>query len=318
MAALQKLAKKPAVLWGGAALLAVVAGVAWAYYWRVFYYLDARVSPLLVTGGCVLACLAAVAMAGVLHYGLRSFAAKAAACIAVCGLLFAFADPPMQTPDESEHFLRTYAISMGRFDFDGERAYPDDVAALYNAFPGAWVNAHTSAGAAEDPDTGELTAYNTAGYALKQYGEDGRVQSIADSFDAYFNDPDATPVTEPVSFMVLPFVPGAVGMFAARLLGFGALGCLYGGRIANLAVYAAICYLALRRAQKFRPAFVCVMLLPLSLYMGASLSYDSALLACYYLMLAQLTRRTWTTKDAALYAAACVWVNVAKPYINLL
>ena len=157
MAALQKLAKKPAVLWGGAALLAALAGVAWAYYWRVFYYLDARVSPLLVTGGCVLACLAAVAMAGILHYGLRSFAAKAAACIAVCGLLFAFADPPMQTPDESEHFLRTYAISMGRFDFDGERAYPDDVAALYNAFPGAWVNAHTSAGAAEDPDTGELT-----------------------------------------------------------------------------------------------------------------------------------------------------------------
>ena len=318
MAALQKLAKKPAVLWGGAALLAALAGVAWAYYWRVFYYLDARVSPLLVTGGCVLACLAAVAMAGILHYGLRSFAAKAAACIAVCGLLFAFANLPMQTPDESEHFLRTYAISMGRFDFDGERAYPDDVAALYNAFPGAWVNAHTSAGVAEDPDTGELTAYDTAGYALKQYGEDGRVQSIADSFDAYFNDPDATPVTEPVSFMVLPFVPGAIGMFVARLLGFGALGCLYGGRIANLAVYTAICYLALRRAQKFRPAFVCVMLLPLSLYMGASLSYDSALLACYYLMLALLTRPVWTTRTAAAYAAACVFVNVAKPYLNLL
>ena len=32
--------------------------------------------------------IATVAMAGVLHYGLRSFAAKAAACIAVCGLLF--------------------------------------------------------------------------------------------------------------------------------------------------------------------------------------------------------------------------------------
>ena len=318
MVMLQKLAKKPAALWGLAGLLACLAGVAWAYYWRVFYYLDSRVSPAIVTAGCVLACLAAVAAAGVLHYGLRSFTAKATACIAVCGLLFAFANPPMQTPDESEHFLRTYAISMGRFDFDAERGYPDDVAALYNAFPGAWVNAHTSAGAVENETTGETKVYDTAGYALKQYGEDGRVESVADSFDEYLNTPDTTPVSEPVSFLVLPFLPGAIGMFVARLLGFGALGCLYGGRIANLAVYTVLCWLALRRAEKFRPAFVCVMLLPLSLWMGASLSYDAALLGCYYLMLAQLTRRTWTTRDAAVYAAACVWVNVAKPYINLL
>ena len=315
---LKKMAAKPAALWGVAAVLAALVGVAWAYFWRVFYYLDARVPPLLSTAGCVLACLAAVAMAGVLHYGLRSFAAKAAACIAVCGLLFAFAGPPMQAPDESEHFLRAYAISMGRFDFDGARGYPDDVAALYNAFPGAWVNAHTSAGTVTDPETGEAETYTTAGYALKQQGEDGRVQSVADSFDAYLHDPDTTPVTEPVSFLVLPFLPAAAGMALARLLGLGALGCLYAGRVANLAVYTALCYLALRRAQKFRPAFVCVMLLPLSLWMGASLSYDSALLGCYYLMLAQLTRRSWTTKDAALYAAACVWVNIAKPYINLL
>ena len=318
MTMLKKLAKKPAVLWVAAAVVAALAGVAWAYYWRVFYYLDARVSPVLVTGGCVLACLAAVAAAGILHYGLRSFAARAAACIAVCGLLFTFANPPMQAPDESEHFLRTYAISMGRFDFDADRTYPDDVAALYHAFPGAWVNAHTSAGVEEDATTGEVEAYSTAGYALKQQGEDGPVQSVADSFAEYLNTPDTTPVKEPVSFMVLPFLPGAFGMFVARLLGLGALGCLYGGRIANLAVYTALCYLALRRAQKFRPAFLCVMLLPLSLWMGASLSYDAALLGCYYLMLAQLTRRTWTTGDAALYAAACVWVNIAKPYINLL
>ena len=318
MGMLQTMAKKPAVLWGVAGVLAVLVGVAWAYYWRVFYYLDSRAAPVPVTAGCVLACLAAVAAVGILHYGLRSFAARATACIAVCGLLFAFANPPLQTPDESEHFLRTYAISMGRFDFDADRTYPDDVAALYNAFPGAWVNAHTSAGVAEDEKTGEAEPYNTAGYALKQQGEDGRVQSVADSFAEYLNTPDPTPVREPVSFMVLPFLPGAVGMFVARLFGLGALGCLYAGRIANLAVYTALCGLALRRAQKFRPAFLCVMLLPVSLWMGASLSYDSALLACYYLMLAQLTRRTWTTGDAAIYAAACVWVNVAKPYINLL
>ena len=43
------------------------------------------------------------------------------------------------------------------------------------------------------------------------------------------------------------------------------------------------------------------MLLPMSLYMGASLSYDAALLACYYLMLALLTCPEWDSRTAAVY-----------------
>lgn len=56
-------------------------------------------------------------------------------CILLCGVLFAFANPPMQTPDETDHYLRTYAISMGRFDFDAQRGYPEDVDELVAAFP---------------------------------------------------------------------------------------------------------------------------------------------------------------------------------------
>ena len=151
----------------------------------------------------------------------------------LCGLLFAFANPPLQTPDEADHYLRTYAISTGHFDFDASRTYPDDVAYLLEAFPGAWVNAHTSAGVGTDPDTGAEKAYNTAGYALKQYGKDGAVQSMADSFALYLahdvRDSVPDPVSEPVSFLVIPFLPGAVGMALARLLSFGALGCYMAG-----------------------------------------------------------------------------------------
>ena len=207
MTMLKKLAKKPAVLWVAAAVVAALAGVAWAYYWRVFYYLDARVSPVLVTGGCVLACLAAVAAAGILHYGLRSFAARAAACIAVCGLLFTFANPPMQAPDESEHFLRTYAISMGRFDFDADRTYPDDVAALYHAFPGAWVNAHTSAVWRRMPQPARWRPIHrrlcpeTAGRGRPR-AERGRQLCRIPEYSGYHPGQGA------VSFMVLPFLPG--------------------------------------------------------------------------------------------------------------
>lgn len=310
----------PALRWGLAAAAAVVVGVLWSYYWRVFFYLDSRVSPLVPTLGCVAVCLGVVLAAAVLRR-LRTLPARGALCLLLCGALFCFANPPLQTPDETDHYLRTYAISKGRLDFDYDRTYPDDVAALVQAFPGGWVNAHTSVGLGTDPDTGEEKPYDTAGYALKQYGSDGAIQSITDSFAQYFatrNDPAEEPVHEPVSFLVLPFLPGALGMAVARLLGLGALGCLYGGRLGNLLAYTAICWLALRQAQKYRPALLGVMLLPLSLFMGGSLSYDATLLACYYLMIALLLRDSWTTSTAGMYLAACTFVSVAKPYLNLL
>ena len=308
-----------AVRWAFVLALGAVLGLVFSYYWRVFYGLDARgIPPLWPTGLCLGLGLAAAA-ACLLLRRVRDFAARGAVCILLCGVLFAFANPPLQTPDETEHYLRTCAISMGRLDFDAQRGYPEDVARLMAAFPGAWVNAHTSAGIGVDPDTGAEQPYNTAGYALKQYGKDGTVQSIADSFAQYLSGEDAgNEVTEPISFLILPFLPGALGMALARLLGLGALGWLYAGRLGNLLAYTLLCWLGLRTAQKCRPAFLCIMLLPMSLYMGASLSYDATLLACYYLMLAQLTRPVWDTRTAALYAAACVFANGTKPYLNLL
>lgn len=314
--------QQPAARWAFVLAVCASLGVVVSYYWRVFYGLDARgVSAAGVTGLCVgLAVLAGSAALALRR--VRDFAKKGAACILLCGVLFAFANPPMQTPDETDHYLRTYAISMGRFDFDAQRGYPEDVDELVAAFPGAWVNAHTSAGLGTDPDTHAEQPFNSAGYALKQYGKDGRVESIRDSFEQYltwlYRDSVPQRVTEPVSFLIFPFLPGALGMALARLFGLGALGCLYGGRLVNLLAYTALCYAALRSAHKCRPAFLCIMLMPMSLYMGASLSYDATLLGCYYLMLALLTRDEWNDKTALFYALACVFANGTKPYINLL
>ncbi len=104
--------------------LCAVAGVIVSYYWRVFYGLDARgVPPLQITGLCVVLAMAAGAAALLLRH-CKDFAKRGACCILLCGALFAFANPPLQTPDETDHYLRTYAISMGRFDFDASEATP--------------------------------------------------------------------------------------------------------------------------------------------------------------------------------------------------
>ena len=143
---------------------------------------------------------------------LGSLPARAAGCILAAGVLFCFANPPMQAPDEYNHYLRSYSISQGHLDFDADRQYPEDVCRLYQAFPGAWVSAHTSQGLTQD-DGDNTVAYSTGGYALKQRGEDGPVESVLDSFREYLTaeeEPEA--VGEPILFMVLPFLPQALEM----------------------------------------------------------------------------------------------------------
>lgn len=326
-----------------AGFLAVeLCAVLLVYFWRVFYYLDARgISPAAVTAGVC-------GVFGVLYLlalGLcrvrKDLPSRAAVCIFACGLLFCFANPPMQTPDETSHFLRSWRISEGSFVFDASHAYPDDVSRLVQAFPGAWVSAHTSQGirpvekekptpqtqpispAEEGVDTwttGEgWEAYRTQEYAMKQYGETGTVHGPADGFAQYWEkQPVEEPVTEPLNFAIFPYFATAPGIALARLLGFGALGCFYAGRIANLLVYTLLCFGALKRLDRMQPVFLAVMLLPMSLYMAASYNYDAIVLGCYYFAATFFWQRKWENKDAAAFCAVFLGMNIIKPWINLL
>lgn len=302
-------------LLGLAPVTALAVGL--VYYWRVFYSFDRMAAGLFTLLACTVAWALYLAVFLAVRFG-RSFAGRAAVCIFVCGALLCFANPPLQAPDETDHYLRSYAISLGRLDFDADRGYPEDVDRLLAAFPGAWVNAHTSVGWGKNSQGAEAP-YDSSGYALKQWGEDGEVLSVADSFAQYLSgEPAEEKVTEPISLMILPFVPQALGMVLARLIGLGALGCLYAGRLANLACYTLLCWLALRGCRRYQPVFLGVMLLPLSLYMAASLSYDATLLGFYYLVASYYCRDEIRDRDVYAFFAAFVLMNVAKPYINLL
>lgn len=314
--------KKPvprAAWWALALLAAAAAAGALVYFWRVFYYLDARGVPALplYLGAAGLACLA-VGAAALGHFVCKRFEAKAVLAVALCGALFCFANPPLQTPDETAHFLRSYSLSQGRFTFDGSRLYPADVAKLVESFPGAWVSAHTSQGMTKN-DGGGPVSYTTAGYGLKQRGEEGRVESIADGFAAYFDGGDPKgELSEPYFFMTVSMLPQALGILLARTAGLGALGCMYAARLANLAAYAALCWLALKNCRRYQPVFLAFMLLPLSLYMAASVSYDATLLGFYYLVASFYCKDEITGRDIGWFLFAFVMMNIAKPYISLL
>ncbi len=277
------------------ALLAVLAGTALlCYYWRVVFSLPANVMLPLWLLMALVGSAALAAVFGLLQLPAQKRCLRAALCMGALGLLFCFATPPLQAPDEVGYFLRAEAMSRGDFIYDGEQRYPDDVSHLVNAFPGAFNHRISYAG-------GQL-----APAAFSQYEEalasGQRVQR---------------PAGAPIVFMLLPFLHQAGAMALARALGFSALGLLYAARMANLAVYCAICCWALKNCEQYREVFTAVAMLPLSLFLAASCSSDALVISLCLLMVSYLFKPAVTNKDLVFYTLALCLASYIKP-VNLI
>lgn len=87
------------------------------------------------------------------HFLKQNLALKTAVLVFLAGLCFVFANPPMQAPDETMHFLRAYAVGSGQFLFDEKQQFPNDVNLLVRDFPGAYINGVSGEKLAPDDPT---------------------------------------------------------------------------------------------------------------------------------------------------------------------
>lgn len=223
----------------------------------------------------------------------RSTAARIAVAVAILGTLFAFANAPLQMPDENTHFMRAYAISQGDFTFDAGHVFPDDVHYLSEYFPAEFYHNVQSRG---------------GGNILPRIIGYWRALDTPYSGEAY---------TTPLQ-LLFPYFPSAVGIAVARLFGANALICLYAGRLCNVAVFALCAYFALKWAARGRGALIALILLPLTLYVVASNSYDSMLLSCAVLFFGLLFKEDLRRRDLLLILLAFGFIVAVKPiYLTL-
>ncbi|MDO4566176.1 MAG: DUF2142 domain-containing protein, partial [Oscillospiraceae bacterium] len=131
---------------------------------------------------------------------------------------------------------------------------------------------------------------------------------FSESCESYEGERFSTPIQ-----LVFPYIPAALAMAAARLFGAGALGALWAGRVANAFFLAVCAYYALSRARRWRSAIIAAALLPLTLYMGASLSYDSMFLAAALVFLGNMLAEDFTRRDLVLCCAAFAAMIAIKP-----
>ncbi|MDL2325023.1 DUF2142 domain-containing protein [Ruminococcaceae bacterium OttesenSCG-928-A16] len=283
----------PLVKWllGYVGTLGAAAGL--VYYWRVvFFTQQAQLPALPITlGVAAVFSLLYLLVFLACRFFKQNICLKAAVCVLVLGLLFCFATPPMQTPDEQFHYLRAYSISNGHFTYDANRTYPDDVTKLVQSFPSQMNFGVCYQG-------GELAETAFANYQA-----------------ALQSGPAATPLTEQEAlvFVSIPMLPQAAGMLVGRLFGLGALGLLYAGRIGNLLFYALVCYFVFKNCNKYRGVFFAVAMLPLSLSLAASCSYDSTMLAMCYLAVSYFCKDEIQTKDVWVFGLAVLLATYIKP-----
>ncbi len=250
---LARLWGKAWVRWLCGYLAVLFCGVGLVYYWRVIYKLGegtpgfAATTTLIICGGFTAVFLLVLLAA---HFLKQKLWLKTAVLLAIAGLCFVFANPPLQAPDETDHFVRAYAIGSGHWDFDEQETYPDDVHALVRYFNGSAAHA----------------------------GEGGLLGSFA-RYKASLEKKDVHTGAFSNALQIVAYLPQAVGVAIGRLFSARAMACMYLARCANVLLYAAACGLAVQFARRFQPILIAVMMNPLALFIAGSCSPDGLFLS---------------------------------------
>lgn len=274
----KRLWQKSGVRWALGYAFILLCGAALVYYWRLEYgfaYFSPGTATLLV---CAFFSAMYLAVFLCAHFVRQRLAVKTAVLIFCAGACFAAANPPLQAPDETMHFVRSYALGMGDFTFDQNKDYPADVDALAAAFPGFYNQELIAPG----------TASMTDGFE--------RYRAILDGEEAAA--PNASTVTQQFFY----YLPQAAGVAAGRLFGADALVCLYLARAANLVFYALLCGAAVRLARRYLPVLIALMASPIALFIAASCSPDAMFLGASWVFLGVCLSGALTQKRAAALA----------------
>ena len=181
-------------------------------------------------------------------------------------IIFCFIFPPFTVPDEGHHFFSTYWL-IDSLPFNGRT-----------------IDSNTFL--VRDID---LSLFNDSNNAISS----ASFSSIFNSFSLFGNG-------SLIPFSRFSFSVGTENVFAkigsiigfqiALFFGLGALPAFYMGRIGSVLFFSICAFYAYRIAPRGKSVIVFVSLLPMTLHLVASYSYDSGILAYSLLLFACLMR----------------------------
>ena len=224
------------------------------------------------------------------------------------GILWLFLIPPFQSPDENEHFMRSWSLSDGNIFL--EQAKDDDGHAV--------TGAYMPMDAADLPDRLEYRMIMRNPF-MKFDFRLFRDNVLTQDFKAG-SDKRVFKKIAVGDYCPIAYIPQTAGILAGRALGFSPLGCFYTARIFALLFYAFMVFAALRVMPFGKNILMTVALLPMSLGIAASLNTDIVLNAVMFLFMAYVLSQAFKEppkpiagKEVAIFLAFCGVIALLKP-----
>ncbi|WP_195980084.1 DUF2142 domain-containing protein [Clostridium butyricum] len=191
----------------------------------------------------------------------------------VLGVILVIFGPPLTVPDENTHFLNSYTISDGQIfvkNIDGK---------IGKYIPESIFNFATD-------NNSKFTGINGQKYSFNEYYFNSHLEQNNEEtiFKEYWCQ-DINPVS---------YIFSATGMFVGKLLlpekYESPFNFLLFGRIFNLIFYISIIYVAIKISPYYKNTIFLLSIMPMSMYLGASLSYDAILIPSMFLLFAYILR----------------------------
>lgn len=193
----------------------------------------------------------------------------------VLGASFALFFPPGSVPDGIYHFKTTYAYSniLSFQQVDSLRASDVDV-----VYEGTVVSMPISS-----------EHWQIANNSLELFASDGTIVDHQWLLDSGVIDEESIGLPSTLPLPQLK-VPAALGILLARAIGLGALPMFYLGRLFNMLYAAILIILAVRLTPIGKNIFMTAALMPMTLHLLGSYSYDAPLIGMAFLLTALLLR----------------------------
>jgi len=215
----------------------------------------------------------------------------------ILGLLYLFVLPPLSAPDEISHYMGAYQLSSrflgqpsnavtGHVLVRGQDIWLEDVGDCweYEESEDGYLQpvAETTA---ESGYLGEVLEERTYG-TIRQQGIGGRrYPKGAEGYGGLEQSLVLSPYP-PVITTPAAYIPQALGISLARLLRLNSIMLVYLGRLCNLLFFVGMTFLAMKRLPFGKEVLFGVALLPMTLHLSASFSYDVMILGCMFYLTA--------------------------------
>lgn len=212
------------------------------------------------------------------------------------GILYLLVLPPLSAPDEISHYISAYQLSSrmlgreanyytGHVLVRAEDWFLEDVDGNYPLEVdenGIWRSQGRTEQGSDTHVLGQTLNEETY-KTIYQIGIKGSSTAIQQRFPEMDLDSQlAVSPYPPVTTTPLAYVPQAIGISLARLFHMNSLWLAYLGRLFNLLFFVGMTTLAMRRMPFGKEVLFGVALLPMTLHLSSSFSYDVMIMGCLF------------------------------------